>query len=208
MRNYPKTPALRVMQLPESLDQSELNDKGLYVYQSLIIPLTRQLIKFSKQPHIVEYCPNDSGGRFHNLYRAAKWQNKGRLALPLVSRVGKHALKLEGFGWMGPQMPGKKEPEISGAKTTFAIRLYEDAVGKHNSLPYTLAILQAHNMFFGNEGVWLEAWGDNVSALKTYERAGFQKVAEIPGERHGREFPRIYMTLGKLTCSNPATSIT
>lgn len=198
MAQYPVELQASAAQLPESVNQAELNQRGLYVMQGLDTALAEQLVASSSQLHIAEYCPNDPTKRFGSVDKVMAWQSKGRLALPLVKRTGEGALVLAGFGWMGPGEPGNDEPIIPGAETTFAIRIYNEAVGQGNALPYTKAILDANDALYGNDGVWLEAWGDNAPALKTYERAGFQKVAEIPGSRHGEEFPRVYMTLGNI----------
>jgi hypothetical protein len=184
--------------LPSDVDQTELNNKGLYVFQGLDRGLAEQLVKVSRQPHIDRYCSDDAASRFHDLEHVIAWQTKGRLALPLVKYTGEGAVKLAGFGWMGYKIPPIEELINQGAETTFAIRLYEGATNDHNSPPYTRAILQANDILYGNQGVWLETWGDNIYAQKTYERAGFQKVAEIPGERHGEKIPRVFMVLGQL----------
>ena len=198
MSRHPTELQANVQPLPEAIDQAELHERGLYVVNGLTAALGAQLVERSREPHIVEYCPNDSGGRFGDLQRIAKWQSKGRLALPLVRGLGNGALELAGFGWMGPGTPGEDEPPIPGAETTFAIRLYQGAFGQGNALPYTRAILAANQAISGDSGVWLEAWGDNEPAVRTYEHAGFQRVAEVPGTRHGKEYPRVYMTLGNI----------
>lgn len=198
MSEYPTKLRTNVLGLPAEIDQTELNSKGLSVVQGLDESLAKQLVAASTQAHIAEYCPNDPIKRFGSVEQVVSWQSKGRLALPLVKSTGKNALNLVGFGWMGPGKPGEDEPVIPGAETTFAIRIYEEAVGQGNALPYTRTILQANQMLFGNSGVWLEAWGDNMQALKTYERAGFQTVAEAQGLRNGQEFPRVYMTLREI----------
>ncbi len=198
MARYPIEFLSSVGQLPETVNQAVLNERGLYVMQGLDLALAEQLVESSGQPHIAEFCPNDPTKRFGSVEKVMAWQSKGRLALPLVKKAGNGALVLAGFGWMGPGKPGDDEPTIPGAETTFAIRIYNEAVGQGNALPYTQAILDANNALYGNHGVWLEAWGDNAAALKAYERVGFQKVAEIPGSRHGEEFTRVYMTLGNI----------
>lgn len=198
MADYPTQLSPEVKILPEVVEQAELNERSLFVVEGLDTNLAVQLVEASRQPHIGEYCPNDPTKRFGSVEKVIAWQSKGRLALPLVRKAGDGALLLAGFGWMGPGEPGEDEPTIPGAVTTFAIRIYEEAVGQGNALPYTRAIVQANDALYGNQGVWLEAWGDNTAALKTYEKTGFEKVAEIPGVRHGEPFPRVYMTLGEL----------
>lgn len=128
---------------------------------------------------------------------------KGRLTFPLLQLAPRGHGELVGFGWMGPGVPRDDEPEVPGAETTFAIRLYEPALRQGNSLPFTQAMLHSHNERFGNRGVWLETWGDNAKALSTYRQAGFIPVAECVGTRHGKSYPRIYMTLGEI-----ATTVT
>jgi GNAT superfamily N-acetyltransferase len=198
MSNYPTHLLHEARELPDAVEQTVLNERGLFVMQGLDIQLAAQLVQASRQPHIQEYCPNDAVKRFGGIENVIDWQEKGRLALPLVRKIGGDALSLAGFGWIGPGTPAPDEPDIPGAKVTFAIRLYEDAVGQGNALPYTKAIIQANDSLYGNNGVWLEAWGDNPAALTTYEKAGFEKVAEMPGSRHGKVVPRVYMRLGRL----------
>jgi len=187
-----------VQSLPDAVEQTELNERGLFVTEGLDAQLADQLVDASKQPHIREYCPNDAASRFASLDKVTAWQAKGRLSLPLVRKLGDGTLSLAGFGWMGPGKPGPDEPEIVGAATTFAIRLYKEAAGQGNALPYTKAIVQANQALYGDTGVWLEAWSDNVPALRTYEKMGFQRVAEQADMRHGSPCTRIYMTLGNL----------
>ncbi|MGD0284290.1 MAG: hypothetical protein ABSB12_01705 [Candidatus Saccharimonadales bacterium] len=198
MSDYPIGLVEQVASLPSEVDQTELNNKGLYVKLGLDNVLAEQLVITSEQADIKRYCIGDSTSRFHDLEQVTAWQAKGRLALPLVRYTGEGVLKLVGFGWMGHKIPTVEELVNQGAETTFAIRLYEGATGDHNSLPYTRAILQANDILYGNQGVWLETWGDNIYAQKTYERAGFQKVVEIPGERHGEKVSRVFMALGQL----------
>jgi hypothetical protein len=198
MSDYPTGLVEHVTSLPSNVDQAKLNNKGLFVKLGLDNALAEQLVKASEQAHIKKYCLSDSVTRFHNLEQVTAWQANGRLALPLVRYTGEGALKLAGFGWMGHKIPAIEDLLNQGAETTFAIRIYEGATDDHNSLPYTRAILLANDILYGNQGVWLETWGDNIYAQRTYERAGFQKVAEIPGERHGEKVPRIFMSLGQL----------
>ena len=98
---------------------------------------------------------------------------------------------------MGPGRPPEDAPVIPQAGTTFAIRLYKDALGKGLSFPYTLAILAAHRVLHSNRGVWLDALSNNLAALKTYERAGFFRAGETEVEQHKSGQSRVYMVLGK-----------
>jgi hypothetical protein len=172
--------------------------------QGLTRGLAEQLSARSQEPAVLDFTPNDyirpdngKPGRFFDINTAAKWVSKGRFALPLITADE----ILMGMAWMGPEKPDKDkgEPEIIGALTTFAIRLYEGATGNHNCFPYTKVVLDAHSEAYDNDGVWLEAWGDNPKALKPYGHAGFVEVARIMGERHRQPKERVYMTLGNLS---------
>ena len=198
MPNYPTELVENVLPITETIDQTKLNQKGMFVVQGLDYLLAEQLVKVSNQPDIVENCLGDSTNRFASVENIVTWQARGRLALPLVKQVGDSTMRLVGFGWMGPERPKKDEPTITSAKITFAIRLYEGAIRQHNSLPYTRTILDVNEAQFGNEGVWLAAWGDNTRALGVYRQVGFQQVAEIPSLRNDKEVTRVFMTLGRL----------
>lgn len=199
MPKYPVELVQEVSPLPASVDQSELNERGLFVVRGLTRSLAMQLVERSREPHVVKFCPNDAPKRFKNLPAVEAWQTRERLSLPLVRKLGDGALKLEGFGWMGPGVPGEDEPQIPGATITYAERIYADAVGQGNALPYAQAMLDTHAALYGNDGVWLEAWVKNEAATRTYKKAGFELFTTIPGELHGEAMDRVYMTLGKLT---------
>ena len=193
MKAYPTELYEQAKPLPD-IDQSALNATGLEIVEGLDFPLASQLVERSKESHVAKYCLNESD-RFGSTDRVRQWLKKGRLALPLVTREDR---EMVGFGWMGPGLPGPDAPKIPGAEITFAIRLYSKATGRRLSSPYTSAILKAHDAMFGNGGVWLESWGDNTNALRTYGREGFIRVAEIEADRRGEKVTRIYMTLGNL----------
>ena len=197
MSEYPTHLVEEVMPIPASVDQSELNSRNLYVMQGLDLSLASQLVERSNEPHVVKFCPNDAPKRFKDVAAVEAWQTKQRLSLPLVSKLGNGALRLEGFGWMGPGAPGEDEPQIPGALITYAERIYSDAVGQGNALPYARAMLDTHDALYGNEGVWLEAWVKNEAATKTYKNAGFDIFTIIPGQLHGESMDRVYMTLDK-----------
>jgi len=204
MSQYPTELAPNVEPLPGFIDQAELNAKGLVVVRGLTLGLAEQLPKRSQEPAVIEFTPNDyirpdtgKPGRFFDVNSVVEWIAKGRLALPLITTDE----KLMGILWMGPEKPGQEEPEIPGANTTFAIRIYEGAAGQLNSLPYTKIGLAMHAELYNNDGVWLEAWGDNPKALNTYEKVGFIEEVRDVSKRHGQPKERVYMTLGKLAVS-------
>jgi len=202
MTHYQTEFVPNVEPLPSQINQKELNAKGLYVVQGLTRGLAIQLSDRSQEPAILDFTPNDyirpdndKPGRFFDVNAAIRWIAKCRLVIPLVTADE----TLMGIGWMGPEKPSDGEPEIPGALTTFAIRIYEGATGRRNCLPYINAILEAHDEAYGNDGVWLESWGDNSRALSSYGHAGFIEVARIMSERRGQPKERVYMTLGELS---------
>lgn len=189
----------KVEPLPPVVPQNILRDNDLQVVHGLTEDLAEQLVERSHEPAVVKYCQNDSIKRFASLEAIQAWQSKGRLSLPLVKGLGTDSLKLMGMGWMGPGLPGPEEPAIPGAAITFAIRLYDGATGQGNAKPYTRAILATHRELVGNNnGVWLEAWGDNTNATASYAGVGFRQVAKAEGIRHGEPKPRVYMILDSL----------
>lgn len=195
MTKYPIELVQEVSPIPDSVDQSELNGRGLFVAQGLTLSLAEQLVERSKESHVDRFCPNDAPIRFRDVAAIEAWQSKKRLSLPLVSKLGDGALRLEGLGWMGPGSPGDDEPQIPEALITYAQRIYSDAVGQGNGTPFAKSILGTHDALYGNQGVWLEAWVENIAATKTYENAGFKTFTIVPGFLRDEPMDRVYMTL-------------
>lgn len=191
---YPTTFMAELAPLPAAIEQSALHQKGLYVGQGLTQDLAQQLVDRSREPHIVEYCPNDSAQRFKSVDAIKEWLAQGRLALPLVKKRS-GAWQLVGFGWLGPKQLVVDGHPVANATITFSFRLYNEALGQGNALPYLHTLLASHAAQYGNNGVWLEAWSDNAPAIRTYQKAGFTTVAQSPQLRHGKMYTRIAMQL-------------
>jgi hypothetical protein len=197
MKCYTTSFQAELSTLPASVFQGELNERGLTIMSGLTTNIADQLVECSKDP-LIQFCKNDAAKRFASRDSVEEWLQKNRMPLPLVRTAGSGAFELAGFGWMGPGAPSDGEPEITGASITFAVRLYEAARGAGNALPYTRGIVVAHQLLHGVGGEWLEAWGDNVAALRPYQQAGFVEVARVPDIRHGEPADRVYMTLGDI----------
>jgi RimJ/RimL family protein N-acetyltransferase len=195
MPKYPTELVPNVLPITKRVNQVYLNNKGLFVMEGLDLALAEQLIQASRQPHILDNCPRDRRERFSSVESIQAWQQKGRLALPLIKHVGDSAMTLVGFGWMGPEKPNEDYDYTAAAEITFAIRLYEEAVGQNNSWPFTTAMLDAHQDEFGNNGVWLETSADNKPALNTYRRAGFNQVDTRMVKVDDNEEERVLMIL-------------
>jgi hypothetical protein len=196
---YPTTLCDKPRELPARVDQMRLRNAGFCVMTGLNRALAEQLVEASKEDHIVDSCPGDSIDRFANVEAVGAWLSKGRLALPLVRKLDSNQLQLAGFGWTGPETPGDEAPIMPGASITFAIRLYNKALHKHLSFPYTLAILAANKALHRNKGIWLDTNSNNLVAINTYEKAGFVYAGEATTERNGIQQTRLYMVLGKWT---------
>ncbi len=196
-KTYPTKFCNQLSELPNKIDQTRLRQQGYRVLAGLDIDLAQQLIESSLEDHIVTNCPKDAAERFTSIESIDTWLGKGRLVLPLVKDTGYGNLKLAGLGWIGPAKPAANEVTLPGAELTFGLRLYDEALGKKLSFPYALAVLATNKTLYSNKGVWLTTRSDNIPAIKTYERAGFVKAAEVPAEYDGISHSRLYMMLGK-----------
>jgi hypothetical protein len=92
MGEYPTHLFDKVEPLPPSVPQNMLADNDLRIVQGLTEELAGQLIERSHESSVVEYCENDSLKRFSSLDAIQEWQEKGRLALPLVKTIGLDSL--------------------------------------------------------------------------------------------------------------------
>lgn len=194
---YPSTFCDQPVGPPTRIDQTRLRMQGYRLLTGLNVNMAQQLVEASREDHIVAYCPNDANEHFSSVASIEAWLRKGRLAIPLVTEAAGEKLKLAGFGWIGPAQPSDEEVALPGAELTFGIRLYKEALGKKLAFPYTLAILATNKALYSNKGVWLSTRSDNVAAVKTYEKAGFVKAAEVQAESDELSYSRIYMMLGK-----------
>lgn len=146
----------------------ELSDKGFVIRKGWTEELATDLVGVSTQQHILENTPNDALKRFTDGVVANKWyREKDRSVYSL------HNGALAGIIWFALD----DRPQLD-AKYTFAIRLYENAIGKRLSLPFMKAV---HDDFDVSDGVWLKTDDDNHPALKLYDKFGYQKVDETNG---------------------------
>ncbi len=161
-----------------------LQGKGFGVYLGITLKDVDALNAISNQKGVQEFCykdcRTDEKGRFGNRECIERWLAKRRVALPL-RRSGD--LSLVGNGWTGLEAPPEDVPELAGCKTTFAIRLSEEVGGQGLAVPYTIAMTEVSASLYGLRGFWLETWGSNVGAWKSYEKAGWRQVAEYSGAR-------------------------
>lgn len=195
--SYPTGFSQEVMYSPVVDTQTErIKAAGLFAAVGLTELIAAQLVERSKEKHLLPWCPNDAAKRFSTVEKVAEWMQKGRLVVPPLSQDEQ---SLVGISWIGPGTPSETEPKIPGATHTFALRMYQPGVGKGLSADLTGAML-ATNRYFNeaNDGVWLETWGDNFAAIKSYERNGFREQDRVPNVRKApgykdTEVERVYM---------------
>lgn len=157
-----------------SMPITRLNNLGLDVEFGLRRDDVPALTEIAKQTATLEYCPNDVARRWGNKTMAERQVAKdgGRAVMRLVSREDGSTL---GFGWTGAMSDAEKE-HLPKCTTTFAIRLHEDAQGKHLALPFTQAIVATTMAFCRARRIGLETWGSNRGAVRTYLKAGAELV--------------------------------
>ena len=187
-KEYPTTTTNEYIKVGEITSPKTL--ERLDILHGLASELVAQLVECSKQDHVVVNCPNDIKSRFRSPEAVDEWMKKGRLVLPLVRNLGEKPVpELSGIIWYGP---GKNELDDDLTKT-FAIRIYEDAVGQGFASPYVEETLRIHGEEFGNDGLWLEVWADNPAATKTYEKAGYKVIDERVVDKNGVRTTRYTM---------------
>jgi hypothetical protein len=150
--------------------------------------LIRQLIEKSKQPHILEYTPNDAANRFINEQTYQTWLDLGHTVHWLLDEH----YDLAGIMWYRTKQPAVLFPGLGDIEETFAIRLYENYVGHRLSAPFmllSLSVLQNDLVKQGKPipGLWLETTIGNEAALKSYSKFGFKEVF--------RDDQHVYMTI-------------
>ena len=149
--------------------EPKLHEAGVDVYEGWNAKLANDLVRVSKQLHIMQNTPNDATKRFMNVDKANDWYDKKDRSVYSLYCGG----SLDGIAWFGLN----ERPDLH-AGHTFAIRLYENAVGR--GLAYLLMKI-VHDDFAAPGGIWLETDDNNSAARRLYEKFGYQKVNESDG---------------------------
>ena len=178
---------------PESLTlvkvNGQLSDHVKYIAMGLDGSLVIQLIKKSKQPHIIASTPKDANERFGDLEMFKRWLKKGRLIHWLVADGG----DLAGIIWYGEEKIPTEVTLDNPPRITFAIRLYENYLGKGLSVPFmkqSMHILVSslkESSDFG--GIWLQTEINNKPAVAAYQKFGYKEI--------GRSDTKVIMVLDK-----------
>jgi Acetyltransferases len=131
--------------------------------------IATQLVELSLQPHIEHMTPNDADRRFTTVEAAHQWYAAHERA---VYTLGHSAVA--GLIWFG------RTEESEHGDYTFAIRMYEEAQGKHLARPFMQA---AHADFLAETpdapSIWLDTRIDNERAAILYEKVGYTTIDRI-----------------------------
>lgn len=128
-----------------------------------------EIIQKSQEEHIILATPRDAHERFVSHDSFLKWWTKGRVIYRLHDG-GETA----GMIWFS--LPVDRNGLYIPA--TFAIRLYEGAVGQGLAIPF---MYSAHDHFlaeYGPQQIWLGVKRSNVPAIHTYKKFGYEMLAE------------------------------
>lgn len=149
----------------------------------------QQLIAYANTDEKVRKFSSDPK-RFKDVAAFEEWLKKGRTIYTMTDASG----ELLGIIWYGPEgLPQKKfireveNPEHYG--TTFAIRVYDKARGKHLARKFMAAAQTAFEnspAYKLNQapGVWLETFAENSAAVTSYEAFGYERITDP--DDHGR----------------------
>lgn len=176
-------------QLPNRLREEGLR---IEVYEADQLPedYIEQLVKKSRQPHVMKFEGHeDAGGRFKDLEAYRNWatKNKRIVYLLLADRPGKSA-DVGGIIWFGD----RTNPHAPGYDVTYGVRLYDEDqkagwgkyLGKGLAIPFLQATHADARKYFPNRKIWLDYVKGNEAARHTYEKFGYKTIAEV--EEEGR----------------------
>jgi hypothetical protein len=190
---------------------ADLAARGFVVARGIHRPQSENLAAIAHDSKVVEYCPNDGQTRFGDEEMQGSWvrKNTGRAAIGIYYVDSEDAIDVDDLpdisiddvmqvahGWGGEE----KNQHIPGADITTAYRVssygrelaHNSRTGENDrfSLGYPLGVLVIENLieYHGvpREVISLETWESNESAMRLYERLGFEEVPgveRIPGVR-------------------------
>jgi ribosomal protein S18 acetylase RimI-like enzyme len=166
------------MEIPgrsEQLTPPELREKGLTLYNSWSGTLANDLVVASRQPHIIDEkaTPRDASHRFPDWESAMDWYEKGQRS---VYSLRDEQNQLAGIIWYDV----RPRPDL-GATHTFAIRLYDQAVGKGVGPFFIEAAQKDFETKEDNPVIWLETSVENVRAIRLYVKSGYRIFHEEAG---------------------------
>lgn len=151
--------------------------------------LLSQLIKKSRQPHIISSTPKDVSERFGDINMLNKWLEQGRVFHWLIGDNN----DLAGVIWYGKKkFPVQLTEQKVKANNTFAIRIYENYVGHGLAKPFMFQSLGLYHNSLKEKGdnnlaIWLSTSINNLAAVAVYTKFGYKEVF--------RDEEQVYMEL-------------
>ena len=156
----------------------KLKGKGFTMYSGWSESVANAVVRNSRQPHILAYTPRDAGERFISRESAMRWHKMGKRTIYTLYAEGDN---LAGLIW-GDERP---RPDLD-ATHTFAIQLYQEAMGKKLAEPFMEAAFdESIECSIANDlptpVVWLERTTADLRTKHLYEKFGFISVQEAEG---------------------------
>lgn len=149
----------------------EIN-KDAFIQQGILDCQIDQLINFSNSDPDIKKFTSDPI-RFKNRQAFNQWLEHGRIIYTLIDQKN----NLLGIVWFSQ----KESPLKLAANFTLAIRLYGLARGQGLSQVF---LKTAFDDFINHKnkqkisGFWLQVSIDNLAAIRTYEKFGFNKLGQ------------------------------
>ncbi len=166
-----------------------LREAGFEVVAGVQVADVPTITEIARQKAVLEFCPNDVTKRFGDQAMMEHWlgKNGGRGAF-LLREI--KTQQIRGYGWTGLS----KCEQLPDYAHTFGVRLDERVGGRGFGALFVAAIFSGSKVLYSTRGIWGEAWGSNVGAVKTYLRIGAVLVATTDGWRStlGTEQDEVY----------------
>jgi hypothetical protein len=160
--------------------------------------LELQLVAKSKQPHVLKSTPNDAAERFSSL--EAIQERKKTKKRDYYWLLGANN-DLAGIIWFGPKAFPLELQLPEHPIDTFAIRLYQNYLGKGLAVPFFEQSLSVEYARRQERGETMSLWGvtdsENSTALAVYLKVGFEQVQTNEG--------RTYMIMPSKTIAHTAS---
>ena len=155
-----------------------LKDLGYEVAVGLNEYYAGAISVMARQPHIVEYCPNDSTPkRFASLSSTGKWLEKdgGRATFLLLEGPGPlDNYQLIGYGWTGYDPRAR----FIDYPITSACRLGDSGLGRGLAADFIQVVVSATHTLYSQEALGLETWLSN-RAVSIYKKLGFFALESV-----------------------------
>ncbi|HKB88047.1 MAG TPA: GNAT family N-acetyltransferase [Patescibacteria group bacterium] len=144
-----------------------------------------QLIYYSNTDSVIRKFTSDAK-RFLNRSSYEKWKKERNVYI-----LSDNSNDLFGIVWFGEkEIPKKKfiyKFDSSKYGITFAVRIYGEARGKGlsaNFIEEAMRLYKRSEDFkkIKNQCIWLETNKDNLPAINSYKRVGFEQVSEPDNE--------------------------